>query len=444
MGGQHIGHLVEERVATEGHVRTRIGLSLLVQRNGTPLRIEASERHEEREDGTPLGFASRLEAGGTRTEVEARVEHGMIEARIVQGDRVSERRLPWPEGALLAEGQRRLLASLPGSGARERRARAFDAAALTAVPLKLVLGQDPPPERPELVRIEQELGEPGAGQRTELWLEPERGEVVQMQTTLFGLPLRMRSCSEACATAPPVAAEVLLTSLVPSPRVLSVRERRRTLWYRVAADGAALAPLSRIPGQRIVRDAEGEVVVAIDPHGQNEPAPSPADTLPSRWLQSDDPEVRALAIRAAAGSTRPERILPRLVRAVREHIRHRSLNVGYASAAEVVRQREGDCTEHAVLLAALARALGIPARVVFGLAYAPAYADREQVFVPHAWVMAWVDGRWVGLEAALAGFDAAHIGLAMGDGEPFDFYGGLDLMGRLRILDITAHATEDR
>ena len=40
-----------------------------------------------------------------------------------------------------------------------------------------------------------------------------------------------------------------------------------------------------------------------------------------------------------------------------------------ATAAEVARSREGDCTEHAVLLAALARARGIPARVAMGLVY---------------------------------------------------------------------------
>ena len=39
---------------------------------------------------------------------------------------------------------------------------------------------------------------------------------------------------------------------------------------------------------------------------------------------------------------------------------------GWYAASIVVKRGEGDCTEHAVLLAALARARGLPARVVIG------------------------------------------------------------------------------
>ena len=41
------------------------------------------------------------------------------------------------------------------------------------------------------------------------------------------------------------------------------------------------------------------------------------------------------------------------------YIDKKSLNVGYASALETARTRQGDCTEHALLLAALGRARGI-------------------------------------------------------------------------------------
>ena len=118
---------------------------------------------------------------------------------------------------------------------------------------------------------------------------------------------------------------------------------------------------------------------------------------------------------------------------VRDYIRTKSLDVGYAYALEVARTPEGDCTEHAVLVAALGRAAGIPTRVVDGLAYAPGFAGRDQVFVPHAWTQAWVDGRWQSFDAALDGFDAGHIALAIGDGDPWQFYAGLDMLGRIRI-----------
>ncbi len=121
---------------------------------------------------------------------------------------------------------------------------------------------------------------------------------------------------------------------------------------------------------------------------------------------------------------------------VRGFIRNKDLSVGYASALEVAKNPEGDCTEHAVLLAALGRALGIPTRVVDGLVYVDYYAGGEHVFVPHAWAQAYVDGRWRSFDAALHGFDAGHIALSVGDGDPWRFYAGFNTLGRLRIESI--------
>ena len=63
---------------------------------------------------------------------------------------------------------------------------------------------------------------------------------------------------------------------------------------------------------------------------------------------------------------------------VRGFISRKTLGVGYASALEVARDPQGDCTEHAVLLAALGRALGIATRVVDGLARRSAEPERTQ------------------------------------------------------------------
>ena len=54
---------------------------------------------------------------------------------------------------------------------------------------------------------------------------------------------------------------------------------------------------------------------------------------------------------------------------VHSHISSKHLSTAYASASETVRTGSGDCTEHAVLLAALLKARSIPARVCHGLVY---------------------------------------------------------------------------
>ena len=54
---------------------------------------------------------------------------------------------------------------------------------------------------------------------------------------------------------------------------------------------------------------------------------------------------------------------------VHSHISSKHLSTAYASASETARTGSGDCTEHAVLLAALLKARMIPARVCHGLVY---------------------------------------------------------------------------
>jgi len=117
---------------------------------------------------------------------------------------------------------------------------------------------------------------------------------------------------------------------------------------------------------------------------------------------------------------------------VREHIEAKDLSVGFASASETARTKQGDCTEHACLLAAMLRGAGIPSRTVTGLVYADQFAGREGIFGFHMWTQAWLIGddekqRWVDLDAAapgqVNGFDATHIALstsAMKDGESFN------------------------
>ena len=81
----------------------------------------------------------------------------------------------------------------------------------------------------------------------------------------------------------------------------------------------------------------------------------------------------------------------------------------FATAAEVAESREGDCTEHAVLLAALARACGIPSRVAVGLVYVKSVGG----FGYHMWTEVYLQGQWFPLDATLgdAGIGVGHLKL---------------------------------
>ncbi len=95
---------------------------------------------------------------------------------------------------------------------------------------------------------------------------------------------------------------------------------------------------------------------------------------------------------------------------VHEAVKLKNFSQAFATAAEVARNPEGDCTEHAVLLAALARSRGIPARVAIGLVYQPA----TQSFAYHMWNELWVGDHWLPLDSTLGRGEigAAHLKLS--------------------------------
>ncbi|MEM1027141.1 MAG: transglutaminase-like domain-containing protein [Planctomycetota bacterium] len=144
----------------------------------------------------------------------------------------------------------------------------------------------------------------------------------------------------------------------------------------------------------------------------------------------------------------------KLRRFVFDAIDTKDLSVGFANATETAATRRGDCTEHAVLLAALLRSHGIPSRGVAGLVYVDEFLGQEGVFGFHMWTQAWLDPdgsegpakpRWIDLDAAIdreRPFDATHIALAIDDlnaASPLNQMVALTpLMGRLEVRVIEA------
>ncbi len=80
----------------------------------------------------------------------------------------------------------------------------------------------------------------------------------------------------------------------------------------------------------------------------------------------------------------------------------------FANATETLKSGYGDCSEHAVLLAELCRARGIPSRTVLGLAHV-----KREIFGLHLWNEVQIQGAWRGLDATMGrgGIPATHLKL---------------------------------
>jgi transglutaminase-like putative cysteine protease len=146
---------------------------------------------------------------------------------------------------------------------------------------------------------------------------------------------------------------------------------------------------------------------------------------PSPFIESDDPAIVSTARAIVGDETDPVRRARRLLHWVSRNL-EQTPSVTMPSAREVLRARRGDCNEHAVLLAALARAAGLPARVVAGAVY------LNDGFYYHAWTEIWLDA-WVSADAVFAQMpaDVTHVKLVEGGPERhFQLAGVLD---RLRF-----------
>jgi transglutaminase-like putative cysteine protease len=127
------------------------------------------------------------------------------------------------------------------------------------------------------------------------------------------------------------------------------------------------------------------------------------------FINSDDDEVKNLAARAVGEEEDPWQKAKLIEHWVHRHMKNVTFTEAFATADQVARTLEGDCTEHAVLTAAMCRAAGVPSRTAFGLIYV---LDKGQAAMGfHMWTEVWVRGQWMPLDATLGrGFvGATHL-----------------------------------
>jgi transglutaminase-like putative cysteine protease len=243
----------------------------------------------------------------------------------------------------------------------------------------------------------------------------EEGDLVYQEMELPGMGrVVTRLASREAATGDVAAPEILVSTFVQPDRAIPRVESCVTATLRLRAKNGELPALPSAGSQRVAT-ASGVATLTIDVN-DSLPAP-PADVddpgylAPSPMVQSEDSLVRKLAQSAVRGAGPGTLDRAEALRAfVHRLISSKGLDTAFATAAETAKTRTGDCSEHAVLLCAMLRAQGIPARVAVGLVYADSFLGHEGIFGWHLWTQALIDGRWVDLDATLSRrYHAAHV-----------------------------------
>lgn len=131
--------------------------------------------------------------------------------------------------------------------------------------------------------------------------------------------------------------------------------------------------------------------------------PSSAMTAPSALVDSDHPDVGDFARRHARGADARERAVA-LYLAVRDGFRYDPYRIDLSpagmKASAVLAKGHGWCVTKAVLLAAAARAAGIPARLGFADVRNHLSTERmrktmkSDLFIWHGYTELWLDDAW--------------------------------------------------
>jgi hypothetical protein len=426
MAGGKVGYM-QSTMAREGEiVHTRTVTRLRIGRADSPVEIQMTQSTTETLAGVPVAFGSEMNFAVMKTHVRGAVKDGRVQLVKSQLGMNQTNTFDYPEGALMVWGdyrERLLRGFKPGT---EYTLEAYspemreDGAirSITKIGDWEQIDLHGKPTRAQRMNVTVEA--PTGRMDMTSWVD-EQGRALKATFPVPGLgDMVMLTTDAKTALADFVPPEVFMRTVIKANRRLDPKRLERVT-YRLRAT-APEVDLSEIPKTdmqvpSVQPDGSVELTVVRRPHKLQEgehrtdgKASGRDATDPSRlreYLDSNlmmnisDPELVKLAKKAAGKACDPFTLADKLRRFVTDYVSNKTLNIGFATASEVCRTREGDCSEHAVLLAALGRLHGLPSRVAVGVAYVPVFGRQDDVFGYHMWTQFYIDGRWVDVDAAL-------------------------------------------
>lgn len=240
------------------------------------------------------------------------------------------------------------------------------------------------------------------------WLNDD-GKPQRQQVEIPGLGMMtLYRTTQELALAPGtgvVAPDIGISQLIRVNKKLLQPYELSKITYRISVKGEEDA------SQTFVRDARQQVkqtmgdtfvleVSAKRGLTKTAPAAKIADEFiqSSYFITSADAKVKELARKAVGKEKDPLRKALLIEQWVNMNMRGTSMEA-LAPADQVARNLEGDCTEYAMLMAAMCRAEGVPSRTAIGLIYVDGASGPFMGF--HMWTEVWVQDQWLGLDATL-------------------------------------------
>ncbi len=260
------------------------------------------------------------------------------------------------------------------------------------------------------------------------WIADD-GEILREQG-LLGISLEKTSQSEALSgLALETGEDFTLAASIPANLHIESPDRLERLSLKIDGIGSSNIDLNgdrqSFRQNRLTIARESLNGFSKDPLPEAT-AESLAEYLkPSLFIQSNDPKIKNLADSITSAADPPWEKARKLTLWVFREIEKRPV-LSLPDALSTLENRMGDCNEHTMLLAALLRAAGIPARIEAGLVY------LNGRFYYHAWNGFHV-GKWITADAVMGQLpaDITHVRLASGaHSMPIDIMG---VIGKIQL-----------
>ncbi len=146
---------------------------------------------------------------------------------------------------------------------------------------------------------------------------------------------------------------------------------------------------------------------------------------PTVWIQSDEPKIKEFSKAAKAGLTDAAKVAGAFTGRMYSWI-NKQPTARIPTAMDAYKLRIGESLEHTVLYTAMARTIGIPARMAAGL------APIRGLFFFHTWPEVWI-GRWVAVDPTRGEWPASAARIRFVTGDMEDLVSFTEIINQIEI-----------
>ena len=410
LGDAKVGYVSDNMQKDGDIIKSRNELVMQIKRGDVEIEITVEQVTKEKVSGELIDFASETKMAGMPMLKKGRVEGKELVVYEKQFNTEKESKYPFDPEAGMSWGLRKqVLENGFQEAGKAYEIKVYSSDMGLKAPIKanvvylgtklIQVGE----EKIQGYEVDMELKGPSGSMKTKSWFDKDC-VALRTDSNMGGINYSLIQVPQKKAKKMDEETQELLLSSVIALDA-TVPKREKNIFIMETVKGKWTAKLFEGSGQKVERVDEQSIRVIVDHSTKKKKVVQEMDMKPflasTIYLDTEDLLIQKLAKKGQGKAKKTSGIAKNLTKFVFRYVSGKNYEVGFATASEVARNKEGDCTEHAVLLAALGRALEIPSRVVNGLVYADEFEGKKEMLVYHMWTQFYIDGEWVNFDPAL-------------------------------------------